>query len=146
MLTKICTKCKLEKSVTEFHNDKHKKGGKSSACSECNIKRTTLYGQTHKEAKRFNAIKSNTGLTKEQYYRIMAKQDHRCAICKRFIEDNLCIDHCHKTGIIRGLLCKKCNLGLGHFYDSSELLSNAIHYLANNFSLEEQLNHKTFQK
>lgn len=42
---------------------------------------------------------------------------------------SLSIDHCHKTGSVRGMLCGNCNNGLGRFKDSTELLKNAINYL-----------------
>ena len=57
-------------------------------------------------------------------------QEEACAICgyPQFSED-LSIDHCHETGEVRGLLCKHCNLGLGHFRDDPERLKAAIDYL-----------------
>ena len=57
-------------------------------------------------------------------------QEGLCAICglpetdKRF-----CVDHNHKTGVVRGLLCANCNKGLGHFFDSIESLEKAKSYL-----------------
>ena len=59
-------------------------------------------------------------------------QNGRCAICGKHqnkFKKALSVDHCHKKGIIRGLLCNSCNLGLGKFYDNCELLNNAIYYL-----------------
>jgi len=54
--------------------------------------------------------------------------DHVCEICGR--KDGLFrIDHDHKTGLVRGLLCHKCNIGLGCFDDNLELLKSAISYL-----------------
>lgn len=60
----------------------------------------------------------------------------KCAICKAGIEEwggekgnTSCIDHDHKTNKVRGLLCSKCNLGIGMFEDNSENLKNAIEYL-----------------
>lgn len=73
------------------------------------------------------------GITLEQYHQMLADQNYRCAICGQEDEvegRKLAIDHCHTTGKVRGLLCGKCNRGLGLFYDNSKLLQNAISYLA----------------
>lgn len=55
------------------------------------------------------------------------KQEKVCQICGR--TDRLCIDHCHTTGAVRGLLCSMCNAGIGHFADDIERLKRAILYL-----------------
>jgi hypothetical protein len=60
-------------------------------------------------------------------FEIAKKQKNRCAICGE--EKTLCVDHCHKKNVIRGLLCRTCNAGLGDFYDSVKNLKNAIKYL-----------------
>ena len=56
-----------------------------------------------------------------------------CDICKTSIpgfgRKNLSVDHNHKTGVVRGMLCQKCNIGLGNFNDSPEILKKAIMYL-----------------
>ena len=57
-----------------------------------------------------------------------------CAICEKDLDADLDsrdhhIDHCHETGVIRGVLCSNCNKGLGHFKDNIESLTNAIKYL-----------------
>jgi len=62
-------------------------------------------------------------------------QRGRCAICKRTeaqIGQRLFVDHCHKTGRVRGLLCRTCNSGLGFFRDDSDLMWQAFAYLARN--------------
>jgi hypothetical protein len=64
--------------------------------------------------------------------RLAAKQQERCAICSKAAPENgkqLGLDHCHKTGKIRGLLCDTCNLGLGYFRDNPGLLRAAAQYL-----------------
>lgn len=73
---------------------------------------------------------------KQIYESILIKQNGNCAICKNpetKIRNgksvNLSVDHCHKTGIVRGLLCNKCNRTLGVFYDDIEFLKEAIKYL-----------------
>lgn len=71
-------------------------------------------------------------LTQEQYDFRFKQQGGVCAICKNpepQLNKALAVDHDHKTGQIRSLLCSKCNLGLGHFKDSPELLQSAIQYL-----------------
>jgi hypothetical protein len=55
-------------------------------------------------------------------------QESKCAICKQDFGVE-CVDHDHKTGHVRGLLCKACNLGLGYFRDNKLSLANAITYL-----------------
>jgi hypothetical protein len=56
-----------------------------------------------------------------------------CDICRSdipgFGRKNLSVDHDHSTGLVRGMLCQKCNIGLGNFNDSPELLKRAIKYL-----------------
>ena len=67
------------------------------------------------------------GLSQEEYDAMCEAQEHRCAICKQ--QEELVVDHCHKTGEIRGLPCDSCNKGLGFFRDNPELLAAAIEYL-----------------
>ena len=83
-----------------------------------------------------NWYKNKYGLDIKEYDRMFKKQDGKCAICKkpetRKRKDRvlrLAVDHNHRTGNVRGLLCHKCNAGIGNLNDSSELLKNAIRYL-----------------
>lgn len=67
----------------------------------------------------------------------LIKQEHKCPICKKSLRETLrCIDHDHKTGRTRGILCSKCNLGIGHFEDDPGLLESAVQYLKEN-SIDE---------
>ena len=82
------------------------------------------------------------GMTEDDYQRMFKKQKGVCAICKKqeytrvasFVKGNkniqrLSVDHDHKTGKVRGLLCFSCNRALGYFKDSKEMLKDAIVYL-----------------
>lgn len=65
----------------------------------------------------------------EEYNNILAKQDNKCAICKKESNTRLHVDHCHDTLKVRGLLCGNCNRALGLFYDNIDSLEKAIVYL-----------------
>lgn len=68
-------------------------------------------------------------ITPEQFLVLLDKQEGKCAICSREGGYALHVDHCHKTGTVRGLLCNGCNTGLGKFGDSVKGLEKAIAYL-----------------
>ena len=79
-------------------------------------------------------LKSRYGITIEEYNRLLKKQRGRCAICKLSEDEHtnsLAVDHCHSTGNIRGLLCARCNTGIGMLKDNIEVLKSAITYLEN---------------
>ncbi len=80
-------------------------------------------------------FKKSYGISLKDFNLMVEKQNGLCLICKKppnnnKKSDNLYIDHDHKTGKIRGLLCHKCNAGLGSFNDNVVLLEEAIKYLS----------------
>ena len=77
---------------------------------------------------KLNNIKYKFGITKEEYETMVEEQGNRCAICQIKMSPP-CIDHCHSTDKVRGLLCRKCNIGLGYFDDSIKYMRRAIKYL-----------------
>lgn len=74
-------------------------------------------------------------MTQDCYMKMLDLQNQCCLICNINVENtgklHLVIDHCHKTNKVRGLLCSKCNVGLGMFNDDIEILKSAINYLEN---------------
>lgn len=89
-----------------------------------------------KEQKRKHKIKTQYGLLWEDFLSLYVAQNQSCAICKTPlalfgpINTNVaCVDHCHKSNKVRGLLCKKCNLGIGYLNDSVDNCKSAIKYL-----------------
>lgn len=77
------------------------------------------------------------GITEQQYADLLAQHNGGCWICGYIPRDGkrrLSVDHCHKTGVIRGLLCYRCNKGIGVFRDDPTRLSNAAQYIASNWS------------
>jgi len=150
--TKICSRCKIEKNKERFPLSKSTKSGLYLYCAECSKlakresnKRTQT--QKTKKSQYFSNYKSKNpeifketnkrtklaifGLTVSEYEEILKTQNGLCAICKKKqnAEKSLAVDHNHKTGNVRGLLCSNCNTALGLFKDSIVNLESAIIYL-----------------
>jgi hypothetical protein len=75
------------------------------------------------------SLKRRYGISLEDYARLLARQGVVCAICLRQPAERLCIDHCHATAQVRGLLCRTCNAGLGFYRDDAALMMAAAAYL-----------------
>lgn len=78
-------------------------------------------------------LSSTYNISYEEYEQMRSSQDYRCAICQKPESETgkgkLDIDHCHKTGKIRGLLCRSCNTALGKFGEKIENFMRAIDYI-----------------
>lgn len=72
------------------------------------------------------------GITATDYAKMLVAQQGCCKICGKDTLERLNIDHNHITGKVRGLLCRLCNMGIGHFVDSPALLRKAAEYLESN--------------
>lgn len=84
-------------------------------------------------------LKERYGITIADYDKMLLEQEMGCAICgsltpKRKGSEHLVVDHCHESGGVRGLLCYKCNVGLGSFEDDLTLLIKAAEYLEKNLN------------
>jgi hypothetical protein len=90
---------------------------------------------TYDEDKKRQHLRYYYDLTLEEYNEMLEKQQYCCSICKSTTPSGrkdvtaFFVDHKHSTGFIRGLLCQKCNFGLGYFQDNIDLLREAIIYL-----------------
>jgi Recombination endonuclease VII len=69
------------------------------------------------------------GISPAEYDALLAKQGGACAICRKRSKGRLCVDHCHVTGMVRGLLCNECNGALGYLKDDQASLVAALAYL-----------------
>ena len=140
--TKICPRCKIEFPRESF---KSRSNGYTNAyCKPCNnehsmeilkkrLIREPEYIEKIRENNRKATLKRYHGVTIEIYDELLKKQNNGCAICgdkkSNNRQANLAIDHCHKTGNIRGLLCYNCNMLIGFAKDKVELLEKTIKYL-----------------
>jgi hypothetical protein len=132
-MIKKCSTCQIEKEFAEFNKSKSGKFGLHNQCRPC----TKLWKPSpealkirRETSRAFNRLKS-TGFTPEYFKSKLEEQGGVCAICGTDNPGKLdfCADHDHATRTKRGVLCRKCNAGLGHFNDNIESLENAIMYL-----------------
>jgi hypothetical protein len=96
--------------------------------------RTKIYERTadwranNPDKIRNSDLKKLYGITLDEYNAMSAAQGGKCCICEE-VEKTLCVDHDHKTGKVRALLCKACNVALGMFKDDVTIVANAARYL-----------------
>lgn len=142
-LLKTCRTCKTERPFADFYvKDRGREeyvatsAGYDSRCKECTRTGAAEYRAANPEKHRNSWRRSNYmkkfGITIEDFDRMFAAQEGRCAICKTHqseIPKTLAVDHDHDTGKVRGLLCIDCNHALGRFFDSVETMESAISYL-----------------
>lgn len=74
-------------------------------------------------------LQAEYGITEERYLEMLQEQNHTCAICRQPENGKWHIDHCHKTGKVRGVLCRTCNPMIGMAKESTDILKAAITYL-----------------
>lgn len=74
-------------------------------------------------------LRREYNISLEQWQTQFSTQGGRCAICQSDGERKLSVDHCHQTGKFRGLLCSRCNVGIGYLKDSPTYLRAAANYL-----------------
>lgn len=135
---KTCTKCKQEKEEVKFGKRYDYPTKLLSWCKDCERTRKRESAQkkyASPEARAKESLRQKLWhhvLTPDQHSELLDTHGGRCAICSS--EEPLRIDHDHKTGKIRGLLCHHCNVALGHFDDSIPIIEKAIEYLCKNKS------------
>ena len=128
---KVCGKCKTEKPIDAFYRNKSTLNGRYGWCKKCCSKyhKEKGYSRTNK-AKLYNKkyhLRKNYGLTLVDFDKMVENQNGVCAICGKpeIIYPRLCVDHNHKTGKMRGLLCRECNIVLG-FFEKDPNIGNKI--------------------
>lgn len=150
-MVQICSTCGETKDETEFYVDHRKKnGGRERQCKACRKARNRQWVEANRETvRRINQrsvqrrspetrlkarVKSRMkklGSSWEHYVVLREAQDNRCAICgKQAVENHsLDVDHDHRTGKVRALLCNACNQALGLMKDNPQRLRKAAAYL-----------------
>lgn len=123
-----CSKCKQWLPPSSYTKNKKQKTGLSYACRDCMLDHTRKYN-----------ILKKYGISIDLYKKMLKEQQDKCDCCGKDLKDKgnykerPVIDHNHKTGKVRSLLCNKCNLALGNMDDSSEYALLLHKYLHNHY-------------
>ena len=105
----------------EHTNRKNQAHGLCGSCYQKERRKDVTYKASHVQRNWASRIKIKFGLSPTEYYSMVKSQNNECKICgNSFDRQRLAIDHCHKTGSIRGLLCTRCNTHLGWFEQYSK--------------------------
>jgi hypothetical protein len=143
---KLCRRCNTEKTKEEFFGNVKRSDGVSTYCKPCQLEYQrqrynnpenhkqhkldrNIYLKNRKNSTRKWYLKTTYGLTPEEYDNLYAKYNGKCYICLQTKDYYLHVDHDHKTGKIRGLLCGNCNRAIGLFLDNYETVVRAANYL-----------------
>lgn len=125
-----CGKCSCFKDVSEFSRSRDRSNGLTSICKKCaSIRFKKGYNSELKSKHWEKRLTRLYGISAQEYSSLLERQNGFCAICKKKTKTKLAVDHCHKSGKVRGLLCFRCNSTLGKVEDSQELLAYFIEYL-----------------
>ena len=134
---KQCNRCKEVKLASFFYKHKRMKDGLFGHCIECHKSYGKKWNEANKSSRteilRRSHLLRTYGVSAEEYDRLREAQSYNCKICgiheSKACHGRLCVDHCHDSGEVRGLLCKKCNSAIGLLGDNVSNLASAIEYL-----------------
>lgn len=170
---KKCSRCEIDKSLTDFRKNKKSNDGYTGVCKVCLSSsdkilyhaspRTPRPDDDHtrfQECRICKVTKAHSefpwysqrgiprsycktcdvdqqrfvkyGLTPNDYSLLLSQQRSCCKACKDplgYKQHDRAIDHCHRTGVVRGILCKHCNLALGHLRDDPIRINKLLEYL-----------------
>lgn len=147
-----CRQCRVLKTRESWHRNKHKYAEKfreerrETVNESLKVKRLANLDEYRKYGRdKYQRDKDRQNILRaivkfqfniDDFYKMLEAQNNRCAICgnletRRFNGNitRLALDHCHKTGRVRGLLCHACNTGIGKFNDDIELMGKAMKYI-----------------
>jgi hypothetical protein len=128
---RVCSQCKELKDSSCFNKRKQTK--LHSECKVCSAARYKKWREANLEQQRIKDrvihYKRAYNLSEQEAVKLVENRTDCCQICKEL--KPLVVDHCHTTGLVRGLVCSACNSVLGYAKDKTDTLNNAINYLRN---------------
>ena len=133
---RVCNRCEIYKPWSSFAINSKGKNGRKSICKHCSNKVQIALMKSRREKdpegerlKRYHKhLRLSFNMSPEDYDRLFYLGDGSCWCCGKNSE-RLDVDHCHETGLVRGLLCFKCNTAIGKLGDTASSVMNAYNYL-----------------
>lgn len=122
-----CRDCGEVKALEGFPRNRNCPNGRHPYCKPCHNARGMESKQRLYGGSRHYHLLRRYGISAADADRMLAEQQGVCAVCQQLPAEH--VDHCHDTGVVRGLLCFNCNGGLGQFRDRVDILRRAIDYL-----------------
>ena len=129
---KVCNTCDETKTLDQFDSDRHSKDGLRYLCNGCRNEKARKWRSENKEKMTDANLRTKYGISLEDKREMLEDQGWGCAICLKglpLIGRDSCVDHCHETNEVRGILCKNCNNALGLFADNPDSLTRAANYI-----------------
>lgn len=135
---KPCSICKEVRPADQFYKHGKRRDGLQTACIACTKRINKTKYEKDKDAwyqvRMDNQLQKKFGIGLDEWYRMYEEQGGLCMVCR---EDGgvrrLHVDHCHTTGKVRGLLCGRCNIGIGYFLDDPARLRAAAEYMEKHY-------------
>jgi hypothetical protein len=126
---RLCIECDELKPDTDFIARIHRSNGRQYRDSRCD------------QCRRIANICHNLAIEPSRYAELIHASKGQCAVCRRKFDSEVkpCIDHCHLTGKLRGVLCVACNVALGYFRDDVPTIHRALAYLKRWQSVHERV-------
>ncbi|UEM08001.1 endonuclease VII domain-containing protein (plasmid) [Skermanella rosea] len=119
--------------LSDFPTDARRTNGKSTHCRDCTNQSIREWNRNNKTKRLDIKHRNRYGISLEQREKLFLSQNEKCAICGIGLAQvrslDICLDHCHKTSVVRGILCRGCNTMLGRACDSPAILRQAADYL-----------------
>ena len=147
MTNKTCKKCGESKPLSEysFKRPKNRKPGLQPRCKTCSLEDTRIWREKQSIDRLKDLYYKRTyGMSLEEFNCLLDVQHGKCKLCYRDVSveglgpNRAVVDHCHKNGQVRGILCNECNRALGYFHDNIQALENAIDYIRNEDALPKK--------
>jgi hypothetical protein len=124
---KRCRDCEQIKPLEQFVLSKKSPSGRGTYCKPCQNARSDETRQRLHGGSREYHLRRRYGIGTKVFERMLAEQDGKCLICERPEPEH--VDHDHRTGNVRGVLCFNCSQGFGNFRDDVRSLFRAVDYL-----------------
>ncbi len=113
-----CPSCDLPLTDKDIELLSKRRGVPKSYCQECS-----------RDYRKWSNIRRRYGINQERYNEIVEAQENKCVLCHEEIGPKSVVDHCHSSGVVRGILCNNCNALVGFSKESIEVLNRTIEYL-----------------